>query len=96
MQRLKELEQLSVGFYRPLDVKPLHKMRIAAKRLRYALELFDQCLGPEAVVFAKTVARLQTSLGELHDCDIWIETFGEQLEDAKRQPAMSVQDHFGY
>ena len=82
-ERLKELEKLSVGFYDPLNVKPLHKMRIAAKRLRYALELFDQCLGPDAAAFAKRVARLQTSLGELHDCDIWIDTFGLQLENAK-------------
>lgn len=81
-ERLEELEDLSSGFYHPLNVKPLHKMRIAAKRLRYALELFNQCLGPEAAIFAKRVARLQTSLGELHDCDIWIETFGVQHETA--------------
>ena len=84
-ERLRELEKLSVGFYDPLNVKPLHRMRIAAKRLRYALELFDQCLGPDASVFAKRVARLQTSLGELHDCDIWIDTFGAQLENAKEE-----------
>ena len=84
-ERLRELEKLSVGFYDPLNVKALHKMRIAAKRLRYAIELFDQCLGRDAAGFAKRVARLQTSLGELHDCDIWIDTFGLQLENAKGQ-----------
>ena len=84
-ERLKELEKLSNGFYHPLKVKPLHKLRIAAKHLRYALELFEQCLGPGASVFARKVTRLQTSLGELHDCDIWIETFGEQLEVARRE-----------
>ena len=84
-QQLKEVEKLSRGFYDPLNVRPLHKLRIAAKRLRYALELFEQCLGPEAPPLARRVARLQSSLGELHDCDIWIATFGEQLEVPRRK-----------
>src|SRR5687767_3728563 len=41
--RLKELERLSDGLFRPFEVEPLHEMRIAAKRLRYAIELFEQC-----------------------------------------------------
>jgi CHAD domain-containing protein len=85
--RLKELEKLSKGFYHPLNVKPLHKMRIAAKRLRYALELFEQCLGPGTAFFARKVAGLQTSLGELNDCDIWLETFGQQLNVASKEAA---------
>jgi CHAD domain-containing protein len=84
-ERLKEMEKLSKGLYHPLNVKPLHKMRIAAKRLRYALELFEQCLGPRTTLFARKVAGLQTSLGELNDCDIWLETFGQQLKVASRE-----------
>jgi CHAD domain-containing protein len=83
-QRLKEVEKLSDGLYRPLKMKPLHRMRIAAKRLRYALELFEPCWGPGISSFAKKVAALQTSLGELHDSDIWIETFGEHLDGEKQ------------
>ncbi|HEY6122080.1 MAG TPA: CHAD domain-containing protein [Pyrinomonadaceae bacterium] len=83
--RLKELERLSDAFYHPLKTKPLHKMRIAAKHLRYALELFEQCLGPGTALFARKIAALQTSLGELHDCDVWIETFGRQLKIATRE-----------
>jgi CHAD domain-containing protein len=84
--RLKEVEKLSDGLYRPLKMKPLHRMRIAAKRLRYALELFEPCWGTNISSFAKKVAALQTSLGELHDSDIWIETFGEHLDGAEKQP----------
>jgi len=84
-ERLKEVEKLSDGLYRPLKMKPLHEMRIAAKRLRYALELFEPCWGPGISSFAKKVAALQTSLGELHDSDIWIETFGEHLNGAGKQ-----------
>jgi CHAD domain-containing protein len=86
MERLKEVEKLSDGLYQPLRIKPLHKMRIAAKRLRYALELFEPCWGPGFSLFAKKVAALQTSLGELHDSDIWIETLGEHLKSKEKQP----------
>ena len=85
MERLKEVEKLSGGLYQPLRIKPLHRMRIAAKRLRYALELFEPCWGSGISIFAKKVAALQTSLGELHDSDIWIETFGEHLNGVKEQ-----------
>jgi CHAD domain-containing protein len=84
-ERLKKLEKLSTGFFHPLNVKPLHKMRIAAKRLRYALELFEPCLGPGTALFARKVAGLQTSLGDLNDCDVWLETFGQQLKVASRE-----------
>ena len=83
--RLKEVEKLSDSLYRPLKMKPLHRMRIAAKRLRYALELFEPCWGPGISGFARKVAALQTSLGELHDSDIWIETFGEHLDGAGKE-----------
>jgi len=75
--RLGQFEELSKGLYQPLRVKPLHEMRIGAKHLRYALELFEQCWGEPAAFFAKKVAGFQTSLGELHDCDIWIKDFGK-------------------
>lgn len=83
-ERLKELEKLSKGFYHPLNVKPLHKMRIAAKHLRYALELFEPCF-PGTAIFARKVAGLQTALGELNDCDTWLATFGKQLKAASRE-----------
>lgn len=84
-ERLKEVEKLSDGLYQPLRIKPLHKMRIAAKRLRYALELFESCWDPGISLFAKKVAALQSSLGELHDSDIWIETFGEHLNGVEKE-----------
>lgn len=80
-RRLDEFEDLGKSFYRPLRVKPLHNLRIAAKHLRYALELFDQSWGQEGTIplsaVAAKVAALQSSLGSLHDCDVWIESFGD-------------------
>jgi CHAD domain-containing protein len=85
-ERLQEMEKLSEGLYQPLRMKPLHKLRIAAKRLRYALELFEPCWGQSISLFAKKIAALQSSLGELHDSDIWIETFGEHLNGVEKEP----------
>lgn len=79
LDRLRELEKLSPSLYQPLKAKPLHKMRIAAKRLRYALELFGPCWNGSLSGFANQVAKLQTDLGELHDCDLWLERFGSRL-----------------
>ena len=79
IKRLKELEALSPSLYEPQRVKPLHEMRIAAKRLRYAMELFAACWGNRLGPFSRQVAQMQSSLGELHDCDLWIEHFGKRL-----------------
>ncbi len=87
LARLKELEKLSDCLYYPLKFKRLHKMRIAAKRLRYAMELFEQCWDRQFVPFRSRVIALQTSLGELHDCDVWVLDLGERLSTLERQPA---------
>lgn len=85
IKRLRELETLSRSLYEPQKVKPLHEMRIAAKRLRYAMELFAACWGDQLGLFSRQVAQMQSSLGELHDCDLWIEHFGRRLSRLKKK-----------
>jgi len=96
LDRLKELEKLSNSLYRPLKVKPLHDMRIAAKRLRYAIELFQECWGEGVAPFAAEAARLQTALGDLHDCDVWIESFGQHIVEAKKRNDQNHNDEFSW
>lgn len=85
LERLKELEDLSDSLFRPFGVEPLHEMRIAAKRLRYALELFQQCWGRSIARYPRRIARLQSALGEVHDCDVWIESIDELVGRAKKE-----------
>jgi CHAD domain-containing protein len=85
LDRLKELEKLSESLYQPFEIESLHDMRIAAKRLRYALELFQQCWGRSLQTFAKNAARMQTALGEVHDCDVWIDSIGKRINLARKQ-----------
>jgi hypothetical protein len=66
----------------PAEVVALHDMRIAAKRLRYILEITAPCFGAYAKTATKMTKELQDLLGEIHDCDVQVpETaaFAEQL-----------------
>ena len=74
---------LSAGIYAPFDDDALHEMRIAAKRLRYAIELFAACWGERIAPFAGEIAAMQSSLGEVHDADVWIEGLTERLQNKK-------------
>jgi CHAD domain-containing protein len=80
LARLAELFTGGKALYYPHAERRLHRLRIAAKRLRYALELFAPCWGEQLTTAAGEVAELQKSLGELHDCDIWIAELGARLE----------------
>ncbi|MFA6133083.1 MAG: CHAD domain-containing protein [Phycisphaerae bacterium] len=57
----------------PLAIGEHHQMRIAAKRLRYCLEIFRNACGGRLDAPIKAAKKLQTLLGELHDCDVWLE-----------------------
>jgi CHAD domain-containing protein len=67
--RAREVHQFSPAVLDPANVEALHDMRIAAKRLRYVLELTTPVFGEPAAQGAKRAKRLQDLLGEIHDCD---------------------------
>ncbi len=71
----------------PAEVAHLHDMRIAAKRLRYILELSEESFGPYAAAASKRVKELQDLLGEMHDCDV---TLPRVLELAGRARSEDV------
>jgi len=80
---LRELCDLGVSVYEPFNIEKLHEMRIAAKRLRYAVELFTACWGDSIAPFAAQIAEMQSFLGEVHDCDVWLDNLSVRLR--KRQ-----------
>jgi CHAD domain-containing protein len=53
----------------PDDKLAMHKVRIAAKQLRYTAELFDGVGDTDWAKIAKSAAKLQKRLGTLHDLD---------------------------
>jgi CHAD domain-containing protein len=72
--RLGELRGFSGDALDEAHASAQHEMRIAAKRLRYVLEITESCFGEEAVAAHMAVKELQSVLGEIHDCDVMLPT----------------------
>ncbi len=68
--RLAEMRAIAEHALEAEAAAAQHDMRIAAKRLRYALEIFGPCLGEDADAARRAAKKLQTVLGDLHDCDL--------------------------
>ena len=79
--RLDELTSFMPKAEDPNEVVALHDMRIAAKRLRYILEVTGDCFGPYAGNAVKMVKELQDLLGEIHDCDVQLPEVAAFLEE---------------
>jgi hypothetical protein len=76
--RLKELLSWRDAVADPSRSTDLHNMRIAAKRLRYALEIFELCF-PEVKPALKDLSEIQESLGAIHDLDVLAEMLRQRL-----------------
>lgn len=85
VRRAVELEAFQPVADHPERVEELHAMRIAVKRLRYTLEIFRSLFDGEAEPVLETLKKLQDLLGEVHDCDVWIEFLPLFLEKERRR-----------
>jgi len=90
---LQDLLDLGASLYEPFNIEELHEMRIAAKRLRYAVELFVACWGAKIAPFADEIAEMQSFLGEVHDCDIWIESLSKRLQNGRDNALTNGSDY---
>jgi CHAD domain-containing protein len=70
--RLDELCGFAEEALAPQAGRSQHDMRIAAKRLRYVLEIVGPSIGEEAKAARTAAKRLQSVLGDLHDCDLML------------------------
>jgi len=70
--RLDELRGFAEDALAPGASAAQHDMRIAAKRLRYVLELLGPCIGEEAKAARAAAKEVQSVLGDLHDCDLML------------------------
>lgn len=69
-QRLHELLGHEPCVHDPAAETEQHQMRIAAKWMRYTMELFAPAFKDELKRPIRQMRRLQDELGELHDCDV--------------------------
>lgn len=72
-ERYAELYSFEEHVANPEAVEELHEMRIAAKWLRYTMELFAPAYADELKEVINAVKRIQELLGELHDSDVRLE-----------------------
>ncbi len=68
--RLEEVELWGRYAHDPQRSDELHDLRIAAKRLRYTLEIFADALPQEITTVIAEVTQIQEELGALHDSDV--------------------------
>lgn len=67
-----------------------HDMRIAAKRLRYVLDVTGACFGEDAEGARVAAKDLQSVLGDLHDCDVMLPRVQQQIERLRAEDVHAV------
>lgn len=85
LDRVEELLTLQESLSRPEDQATHHAMRIAAKHLRYTMEICRPAYEGRLEEFLTAVKEVQGLLGEIHDCDVWVEQLDAFLEDERQR-----------
>jgi CHAD domain-containing protein len=76
--RARELIEQAAGVLDTDDIERVHDMRVASRRLRAALEVFEPCFPPDPFEDAlRDVKELADALGERRDRDVTIAALTE-------------------
>ena len=76
----------------PQDIAGHHQLRIGAKRLRYTMEICDLAYDKQLGGAIQAVKKVQTLLGDIHDCDVWAECAEAFME----QERLRTIEYFGH
>lgn len=68
---LDEFLFFEVFIFDPARMNELHQMRIAAKHLRYTLEIFSELYSSKTDFALDITRKAQQILGDVHDADVW-------------------------
>jgi len=97
--RAGELTEHAQGVLDTGDIERVHDMRVATRRLRAALEIFEPCFPGKAYREALAeVKRLADALGERRDRDVAIATlhgFSDQMPAPDRRGISSLVERLG-
>jgi len=77
--RLKMLLSYKIWVSHPEAVAEHHETRIAAKKLRYTMEAFGPVYRLNLSKPLGRVKKIQEILGDIHDCDVWIDHIARLL-----------------
>jgi CHAD domain-containing protein len=84
-QRLAGLLSCQGCLENPDDKAGHHEMRIAAKRLRYTLEICNLPFERRLSANIEIMKRIQSLLGRVHDCDVWLDDLAKFTEKEKKR-----------
>lgn len=94
--RADELLEHSDGVLNTRDIERLHDMRVASRRLRAAMEVFEPCFPSRRYRAAlREVKAIADALGERRDRDVSIAAlvqFGEKLTSTDRHGVLVIID----
>lgn len=80
-KRLARLRGEATESLEPEGVESQHRMRVAAERLRYCIELTGDALGSQAHTARRAARGLQEVLGEMRDCDLSVPAARQAIEE---------------
>ena len=92
LERIAELEKQLEGAKRNEDVEYIHKLRVASRRLRAALSIFEECLPKKQIkAWKKAVKNLTTSCGTARDEDVLIVFLEKYLTDLEPRSVAGIE-----
>ncbi len=91
-RRIQKVHQYDPFVHNPDAVFEHHALRIAAKKLRYTMETYASLYRRDLKKPIARIKRLQDLLGDIHDCDVWIEEMSLAIvkQRARRHPQSAL------
>ena len=85
--KLDEFLAMEEYVHKENEILKHHEMRIRAKWLRYTMEAFAPLYQKELSEEIKMMKNFQDTLGEMHDCDVWIERIPKFINEIQNEIA---------
>ncbi|CAN5599158.1 hypothetical protein BH23CHL2_BH23CHL2_15680 [soil metagenome] len=85
--RLDDMYQYAPYVENSENIEEIHNLRIAAKRLRYTLEMFRFAYPSELKGLISEVKKIQSTIGDMRDADIMVATVLDLLDERARARA---------
>ena len=86
--KLDEFLSMEDYVHKENEILKHHQMRIRAKWLRYTMEAFAPLYPDELSEEIEMMKDFQDTLGEMHDCDVWIERIPKFITEIENENAM--------
>ncbi len=87
--KLDEFLAMEDYVHKENEILKHHEMRIRAKWLRYTMEAFAPLYQGKLSKEIEMMKNFQDTLGEMHDCDVWIERIPKFINEIENEIATS-------